>query len=53
MRYKSNKNLNFHKDKLKSYVFITDGKKDVGILMWHYKKKIWVLDQNKTRRGLK
>lgn len=45
---KTNKNLTFKKDKEKSYVYIKDGKKDVGILMWHYKKKKWILDK-KTR----
>jgi len=41
---KSNKNLIFIKDKDKNYVYIKDGKKDVGILMWHYKKKKWIFE---------
>lgn len=41
---KSNKNLKFEKDNRKSYVYIKDGDRDVGILMWHYKKKKWILE---------
>lgn len=40
-----NKNLTFTKDSEKSYVYIRDGNKDVGILMWHYAKKRWVLEK--------
>lgn len=42
---KTNKNLTFTKDGQKSYVYIRDGNRDVGILMWHYKKKKWVFDE--------
>jgi len=24
---------------------IKDGKKDIGILMWHYKKKKWIFEE--------
>ncbi len=44
-RNKSNKRITISKDKEKSYVYIKDGNKDVGILMWHYKKKKWVLSR--------
>ena len=44
-KHKSNKNLKFVKDKDKSYVYVTDKGKDIGILMWHYKKKIWVYEK--------
>lgn len=47
-RYKSNKKLEFKKDNWKSYVYIKDGKKDVGILMWHYKKKKWIWEEAKV-----
>jgi len=42
---KSNKNLRFTKDKEKSYVYIDEGNKHIGILMWHYKKKKWVFEK--------
>ncbi len=41
---KSNKKITISKDSKKSYVYIKDGKKDIGILMWHYKKKKWVFE---------
>ena len=44
-RRKSNKKINISKDREKSYVYITEGKKDIGILMWHYKKKKWVFEE--------
>lgn len=43
---KSNNNLKFTKDSKKSYVYINEGKKDIGILMWHYKKKKWVFESD-------
>ena len=52
VRMKSNKSITIQKDPEKSYVYIKDGKKDVGILMWHYKKKEWELEKYK-RRGVK
>ena len=42
---KSNENISISKDPDKSYVYISDGKKDVGTLMWHYKKKKWVFER--------
>ena len=47
MKYKTNRNLEFKLDEDKSYVYITDKGKDIGILMWHYKKKKWVYDEVK------
>ena len=47
MKYKTNRNLEFELDEDKSYVYITDKGKDIGILMWHYKKKKWVYDEVK------
>jgi len=44
MRQKTNKNLSFEKDNEKSYIYIKEGKKDIGILMWHCKKRKWVFD---------
>jgi len=46
MATKSNKKISFTKDKKKSYVYIKDGKKDIGILMWHYKKNKWIFENN-------
>ena len=43
-RRKSNKKITITKDKEKSYVYIDEGDKYIGILMWHYKKKKWVFD---------
>jgi len=44
---KSNKNLTFIKDRQKSYVYIRDSNQEIGILMWHYKKKKWVFEDKK------
>jgi len=44
MTQKTNKNLSFEKDNEKSYVYIKEDKKDIGILMWHHKKRKWVFD---------
>ena len=45
MAKKSNKNLVFQKDSQKTYVYIKDGKKDVGMLYWHFTKKKWMFDK--------
>ncbi len=42
MIYKTNKNLEFELDLEKSYVYITDKGKDIGMLMWNYKKEEWM-----------
>lgn len=42
---KSNENINITKDDEKSYVYINEGKKLIGILMWHYTKKKWVYEE--------
>jgi len=47
MKTKSNKHLEFVKDIEKSYVYIYDKTKPIGILMWHYKKKKWVFKDEK------
>jgi len=47
MKYKTNKNLEFIKDNLKSYVFIKEKNKDIGMLLWHYTKKKWVFEELK------
>ena len=44
MKRKSNSGINFVKDTEKSYVYINDEDKEIGILMWHYKKKKWVFE---------
>ncbi len=46
MTKKSNKNISFTRDNTKSYVYIKDGKKEIGILMWDYSKKKWVFEEN-------
>jgi len=51
MRYKSNKNINVIKDNKKSYVFIYEKKKQIGMLMWHYTKKKWVYKEQKVKNG--
>jgi len=43
-RTKSNKNLKFVKDRNKSYVYISERSKDIGMLYWHYQKKIWMFE---------
>jgi hypothetical protein len=45
MKYHSNKNLTFVKDKVKSLVYISDKDKLVGILTWNYSKKKWVFKE--------
>jgi len=48
MKYHSNKNLEFIKDSLKSYVYVREkGKKDIGIFCWDYDKKRWMFDRCK------
>ena len=42
---KSNKNITISKDEAKSYVYIYDNKKEIGMLMWHYKKKKWIFEE--------
>jgi len=39
LSFKTNKHLSFVKDYLKSYVYIYDGQKEIGMLCWDYKKK--------------
>jgi len=46
MKYKTNKNLRFEKDSLKSYVFIKEGNRDIGMLAWHYAKKKWIFESH-------
>ena len=44
METKSNKLIRIEKDSQKSYVYICDGIKNVGTLLWHYQDKKWVFD---------
>ncbi len=41
---KSNKNIRFIPDDDKSYIWIYEKNKLIGILMWYYKKKKWVYE---------
>ena len=41
-RRKDNSKVTIELDGQKSYVYIKDGKKDVGYLAWHYTKKKWM-----------
>ena len=50
MAYKSNKNLKFVKDSQKSYVYVYEGKKSLGMFSWHCKKKKWIFEDNKVKR---
>jgi len=43
---KSNKSLHFVKDRKKSYVYVRDGDKEIGIIMWHYLRKRWVFKKD-------
>jgi len=45
LKYHSNKNLEFIKDDLKSYVYVKDKGKDIGMLCWDYNKKRWNFDR--------
>lgn len=38
---KSNRNIRIIKEKEKSYVYVYDGKRFVGSLMWDFSKKKW------------
>ena len=44
MEQKTNLGLDFIRDKKKSYVYVLDEGKEIGILMWHYNKKRWVFE---------
>ena len=52
-RTKSNQHINIVKDDKKSYVYIKERTKDLGVLMWHYEKKKWVFDNWQGRPKLK
>ena len=39
---KSNKNLSFLKDNKKSYVYISEKEKTIGLFYYHYTKKKWL-----------
>ena len=41
---KTNKKIEITKDGKKSYVYIKDGKEDIGMLCWHYTKKKWIFE---------
>ena len=45
-KMKDNSKVSITKDKDKSYVYIKDGNKDIGVLMWDYKKKKWLFENN-------
>lgn len=45
MTHKSNKNINIKKDRTKSYIYIYDHFKFIGMLMWHRRKKRWVFEE--------
>ena len=42
---KDNSKVTIQPDGEKSYVYIKDGKKDVGFLSWHYDKKKWMFNR--------
>ena len=44
MKKKSNKNITFTKDDDKSYIYITEGNRNIGIFLWNFYKKKWVFD---------
>ncbi len=48
MTNKSNKNIEIKKDPEKSYVYVEEKGKDIGILMWNYSKKKWIFEGVKT-----
>ena len=50
--YKTNKNIWIRGDNKKSYVYIHENKKEIGILMWHYKKKRWVFEDEQPKPKL-
>ena len=52
MSNKSNKWVVFEKDSCKSYVYITERGKDIGMLLWDSEKKRWVFDDYQ-RKGVK
>ena len=47
MKYKSNRDIGFEKDDVKSYIYVSEKSKSIGIFMWHYKKKVWIYEANK------
>lgn len=42
---KSNKNITISKDSEKSYVYVKDGNKDIGMLYWYYGRKKWIFER--------
>ena len=42
---KTNKNLKFVKDDTKSYVYVTEKGKTIGIFCWDYSMKVWRFDR--------
>ena len=47
MKSKSNKDIRIIKDDKKSYVYIHEGGKLIGILMWNYRLERCVFDEGK------
>jgi hypothetical protein len=45
VKNKSNKNLSFIKDDRKSYVYVEEKGKTLGIFMWHYAEQKWVFQE--------
>ena len=50
MRYKTNKNVFFKRDNLKSYIYVEEKGKTIGVLMWCYASKKWVFEDHQKRR---
>lgn len=44
MKYKSNKHIRIEKDSLKSYVYIYEKNKGIGMLFWDVKQKRWIYE---------
>ena len=49
-RRKSNEKVRIEKDPDKSYVYIYEKNKLIGILMWHYERKDWVFEKDRKRK---
>ena len=47
IKYKSNENLTFLKDSFKSYVYIMEKGRELGVFYWDYKKKKWDYERYK------
>jgi len=50
MGVKKNNEFRIEKDHEKSYVYVYDGLKYIGMFAWHYSRHIWVFSRMRHRK---